>query len=78
MNLKNSLSYFFLKKLVLSDRSGSLIKRISILSFFAIVLSLTAFFIVLFVMNGMNRNIKTRIMGLEPHITTINNSVSKV
>lgn len=73
MNLKNSLSYFFLKKLVLSDRSGSLIKRISILSFFAIVLSLTAFFIVLFVMNGMNRNIKTRIMGLEPHITTINN-----
>lgn len=73
MNLKSSLSYFFLKKLVLSDRSGSLIKRISILSFFAIVLSLTAFFIVLFVMNGMNRNIKTRIMGLEPHITTINN-----
>jgi lipoprotein-releasing system permease protein len=73
MNLKNSLSYFFLKKLVLSDRSGSLIKRISILSFFAIVLSLTAFFIVLFVMNGMNRNIKTRIMGLEPHLTTINN-----
>ena len=73
MNLKNSLSYFFLKKLVLSDRSGSLIKRISILSFFAIVLSLTAFFVVLFVMNGMNRNIKTRIMGLEPHLTTVNN-----
>lgn len=73
MNLKNSLSYFFLKKLVLSDRSGSLIKRISILSFFAIVISLTAFFMVLFIMNGMNRNIKTRIMGLEPHLTTINN-----
>ena len=73
MNFKNSLSYFFLKKLVLSDRSGSLIKRISVLSFFAIVLSLTAFFIILFVMNGMNRNIKTRIMGLEPHLTSINN-----
>ena len=73
MNFKNSLSYFFLKKLVLSDRSGSLIKRISVLSFFAIVLSLNAFFIILFVMNGMNRNIKTRIMGLEPHLTSINN-----
>ena len=73
MAAKTDLSYFFLKKLVLSDRSGSLIRRITILSFFAIVLSLTAFFIVLFVMNGMNRNIKSRIMSLEPHLTTINN-----
>ncbi|AGH95342.1 lipoprotein releasing system transmembrane protein [Pseudobdellovibrio exovorus JSS] len=60
----------FLKKLVLSARSGALIRRITILSFVAITLSLTAFFIVLFVMNGMNRNIKTRIMALEPHLTT--------
>lgn len=73
MAAKTGLSYFFLKKLVFSDRSGSLIRRITTLSFFAIVLSLTAFFIVLFVMNGMNRNIKTRIMALEPHLTTINN-----
>jgi lipoprotein-releasing system permease protein len=70
---KGSLSYFFLKKLVFSDRSGALIRRITTLSFFAIVLSLTAFFIVLFVMNGMNRNIKARIMALEPHLTTTNN-----
>jgi lipoprotein-releasing system permease protein len=70
---KGSLSYFFLKKLVFSDRSGNLIRRITTLSFFAIVLSLTAFFIVLFVMNGMNRNIKARIMSLEPHLTTVNN-----
>lgn len=73
MAVKNSLSYFFLKKLVFSDRSGNLIRRITTLSFFAIVLSLTAFFIVLFVMNGMNRNIKARIMSLEPHLTTVNN-----
>lgn len=70
MQLK-SLSYLFLKKLVLSARSGALIRRITILSFTAITLSLTAFFIVLFVMNGMNRNIKTRIMALEPHLTTL-------
>ncbi|MGZ3691414.1 MAG: FtsX-like permease family protein [Pseudobdellovibrio sp.] len=73
MKFKNSLSYFFLNKLVFSDRSGSLIRRITTLSFFAIVLSLTAFFIVLFVMNGMNRNIKSRIMSLEPHLTTLSN-----
>ena len=69
----NSLSYFFLKKLVFSNRSGALIRRITILSFMAIVISITAFFIILFVMNGMNRNIKSRIMSLEPHLTTFNN-----
>ncbi len=34
-------------------------------------MSLTAFFIVLFVMNGMNLNIKKRIMALEPHLVTV-------
>lgn len=68
-----SLSYIFLKKLVLSSSSGALVRRITILSFIAIALSLTAFFIVLFIMNGMNKNIKTRILALEPHLTTINN-----
>lgn len=70
----NSLSYFFLKKLVLSNRSGALVRRITILSFAVISLSLMVFFIVLFVMNGMNKNIKTRIMKLEPHLTTINSA----
>ncbi len=66
----DSLSLYFLKKLVLSARSGALIKRITILSFIAISLSLMVFFIVLFVMNGMNLNIKNRIMALEPHLVT--------
>lgn len=68
----NSLSYLFLKKLVFSNRSGSLIRKITILSFITITLSLSAFFVVLFVMNGMNENIKSRILKLEPHLTTIN------
>lgn len=72
MYSKKSLSYLFLKKLVLSSRSGSLIRRITILSFIAISLSLTVFFIVLFVMNGMNKNIKNRILALEPHLSTVN------
>ena len=65
-----SLSLLFIKKLILSERSGSLIRRITILSFLTIVISLTSFFIVLFVMNGMNQNIKKRIISLEPHLTT--------
>lgn len=71
MNFKG-LSYFFLNKLVLSNRTGSLIRRVALLSFSAISLSLAAFFIVLFVMNGMNRNIKARVIRIEPHLTTIN------
>lgn len=68
---KDSLSLYFINKLILSPRSGALIKRITILSFIAISLSLTAFLIVLFVMNGMNLNIKKRIMALEPHLVTV-------
>ena len=64
------LSLIFIRKLIFSKRSGALIRRISILSFIAITISLTSFFIVLFVMNGMNQNIKKRIMALEPHLTT--------
>ena len=64
------LSLLFIQRLILSTRSGALIRRITILSFIAIVISLTSFFIVLFVMNGMNLNIKKRIMALEPHLTT--------
>lgn len=69
---KDSLSLYFIQKLILSPRSGALVKRITILSFIAISLSLTAFLIVLFVMNGMNLNIKKRIMALEPHLVTVN------
>lgn len=72
-----SLSYLFLKKLVLSSRSGALVRRITILSFMAIVLSITAFFIVLFVMNGMNKNIKNRILTIEPHLTTVNTAAQE-
>lgn len=69
---KNRLSYFFLQKLILSSRSQSLIRRIAILSFVAITLSIAVFFIVLFVMNGMNRNIQRRILAIDPNITLYN------
>ncbi len=53
---------------IFSKRAGSLIRRISWLSLVAIAVSVTAFLVVLFVMNGMNDSIKKRIMGLEPHL----------
>ena len=67
--MKKSLSLFFLKRLIFSPRSGSLMRRISFLSFFAILLSVTVFLIVLFVMNGMNKSIQSRIILLDPNIT---------
>ena len=69
--MEKSLSLFFLKRLILSPRSGSLMRRISFLSFFAILLSVTVFLIVLFVMNGMNKSIQSRIILLDPNITAI-------
>jgi lipoprotein-releasing system permease protein len=67
--MEKSLSLFFLKKLILSPRSGSLMRRISLLSFFAVLLSVMVFLIVLFVMNGMNKSIQSRIIVLDPNIT---------
>lgn len=44
-------------------------RRISFLSFFAVMLSVAVFLIVLFVMNGMNKSIQTRIVALDPNIS---------
>jgi lipoprotein-releasing system permease protein len=72
-----NLSYYFLKKLILSDRSKSLVRRISILSFLAITISIAVFFIVLFVMNGMNKNIRSRILALDPNLTAYTDTAAK-
>ncbi len=66
---EKNLSFYFLKKIVLSERSKSLVRRISILSFLAISISVAVFFVVLFVMNGMNKNIRSRILALDPNLT---------
>lgn len=59
---------FLLKHLIFSKRAGSLVRRIAWLSMIGISVSVTAFLVVLFVMNGMNANIRERILGLEPHL----------
>lgn len=53
---------------IFSKRAGSLVRRIAWLSVAGITVSVTAFLVVLFVMNGMNDSIKKRIVGLEPHL----------
>lgn len=58
-----------LKHFIFSPRAGSLVKRIAWLAMVGIALSTTAFLVVLFVMNGMNASIKSRILGLEPQLT---------
>lgn len=53
---------------IFSKRAGALVKRIAWLAMVGIGLSTTAFLVVLFVMNGMNASIKSRILGLEPQL----------
>ncbi len=62
------MTFYFFKRFIFSERAGSLIRRISWLSLIAISVSVSAFLIVLFVMNGMNESIQKRIMSLEPHL----------
>ncbi|KYG64116.1 lipoprotein-releasing protein [Bdellovibrio bacteriovorus] len=58
----------FFRHFIFSRRAGALVRRISWLSMIGISISVTAFLVVLFVMNGMNASIKKRIIGLEPHL----------
>lgn len=53
---------------IFSKRAGALVRRIAWLSMVGICISVTAFLVVLFVMNGMNGSIRQRILGLEPHL----------
>lgn len=53
---------------IFSKRAGALVRRIAWLSMVGISISVTAFLVVLFVMNGMNGSIRQRILGLEPHL----------
>ncbi|MCX7977948.1 MAG: FtsX-like permease family protein [Bdellovibrionaceae bacterium] len=59
---------YFFRRLIFSARAGSLVKRIAVLSFFGIAIALSAFILVLSVMNGMNANIRKRISAVEPHL----------
>jgi lipoprotein-releasing system permease protein len=59
----------FIRNFIFSKRAGALVRRIAWLSMIGIGISITAFLVVLFVMNGMNASIRKRILGLEPHLS---------
>lgn len=63
------LAKYFFSKLIFSPRAGALVRRIAWLSVVGIAVSVTAFLLVLFVMNGMNQSIRQRILALEPHLS---------
>lgn len=59
---------FFVNRLIFSARANSLVRRIAWLSLTSIVMSVSALLVVLFVMNGMNDNIESRVLSVEPHL----------
>lgn len=59
----------FFHKFIFSSRAGALVRRIAWLSVISIFISISAFLVVLFVMNGMNNSIEKRIVALEPHLS---------
>lgn len=67
----------FFSHFIFSKRAGALVKRLAWLSVGAIALSVTAFLVVLFVMNGMNASIHERILSLEPHLYVTVNGVHR-
>ncbi len=62
---------FLFKKLVLSKRAGNLVRRISRLSMVSIGVSTFAFLLIIFIMNGMNQSIESRVISLEAHLTIL-------
>jgi lipoprotein-releasing system permease protein len=67
----------FFSHFIFSKRAGALVKRLAWLSVGAIILSVTAFLVVIFVMNGMNASIHKRILSLEPHLYVTVNGINK-
>lgn len=61
--------WYLFRRLILSQRSSSIIRKLSVMSFTNVGMSLFAFFLILSVMSGMNETIETRILMLTPHLT---------
>lgn len=70
--------WYFFRHFIFSERAGSLIRRIAWLSVIGITISVTAFLVVLFVMNGMNRSIQERVVALEPHLFVHDKEIKEI
>ena len=63
-----SLSWFLFKKYLFSGRSGSLIRLIARLSLLGVCVGLMSLVVVVAVMSGFHEVIRSRLLGLEPHL----------
>lgn len=70
----NSFSTFI--RFLLSGRSGALITTISWLSMLGVWLGVGALILILSVMNGFNKTIKSRLVKFEPHVEIVIDKVS--
>ena len=62
------LSFEFFHRFLISRRAGSLVKTISRISITGIWLGVMALIVVVSVMNGFNRSIRSRLLEVEPHV----------
>lgn len=65
---KTVLSFEFFHRFLISKRAGSLVKTIARISIIGIWLGVTSLIVVVSVMNGFNRSIRTRLIEVEPHL----------
>lgn len=62
------MGWEFFWRFLFSKRAGSVVRRISWLSFAALTISVAALIVVLSVMTALNRNMRSRLLAVEPHL----------
>lgn len=70
--MKIFLSFFF--KYILSPRVSSLIRPVSIVCIFSLVVSVASLIVVINVMSGFGSSLKTRLLSHEPHLVIYDSS----
>lgn len=70
--------WYLFRNLILSQRSVSVVRRLSLISFFNVGLSAFSFFVVLSIMTGMNHTIQGRIVSLSPHLTMTTTNAKEI
>lgn len=63
------MAWTFFRRYLLSEKAGSLVKRIAWLCIIGIGFSLASFILILSIMTGLNKNIHNRILAVEPHLS---------
>ena len=66
---KHTMSFYFFLRYFLSSRSGSLIKLISWLCLGGVIISITALILIVSIMGGFGKAIKTRLLSKQAHLT---------